>query len=336
MRGLDQKMIPVLIARDVERVKKFALAVITLTPENEVFVQENLRGKLAVIAVIGPANDPHGNHLDEALLCEVGLWRSRPFIRSRGCEPELWFGKRKTTKRGSGKRISIPKRREWFALSSEQYKIVSPVVFATIQNLIDHRISTWKTGENINWIMNLRLPTTNSRKRSQVKSFFIRNRHIPRGIQVAFPGDELFLRDIYWAELNCNPIIKKYLKEFAKWIYRNISRYEMGYRRRDFRTLVGFRSVSQLFSRSVLPRHLKIEALQFLPGGYRYPLYHELRKLLHWSGEPTREHRIAMLAPNPHPRLDGIVLRTKGEKHGCLVCEIYPRPTELRKEDCPF
>lgn len=338
-----RKIIPEYVSRDVRTVREEALAVITIEPNGQITTKENLRGRLGVIAVVGPTSDNNGNFYKEALLAEIGLCDALPYKRG---QLSLGWG---TRRRKRQKRVSITRRWDYFRLSKKQYDLVSQDIFRVIQKLVDRRIASWNTWETTYWSVTMHLPVTNSRRPGMNRgSTFRRSRCIPRGIRVVFPGQQDFFRpDLYWAEQQ-SLVPQGRVREFAFWVRNRVRQYEKGFRSRNFRTLVGFRSVIRLLASTKLPYHLRIEALNQLPGGSRYALRSELEDLFRWTGNGDRPkwRVLASQAVRPKKRLSGLNLQVQDDNQERIVCIFYPvrperfvnrrRRLDLEDAECPF
>lgn len=131
MNGIRPENIPILIARDVLNVKKYAAIVLEIE-EGVMRFSRNENPRLNVIAVVGP-----GKFLDkeykEAVLLEIGIGKSRPYhIPAFKKEKGPW----------------ISKRKKWFSLTEHQYRVIAPKIFSILGLLTNERVGNWKCGPN--------------------------------------------------------------------------------------------------------------------------------------------------------------------------------------------
>jgi hypothetical protein len=316
------KIIPEYVRRDVAKVKAEALAVIKIKPGGGVAARINLHGRLGVLAVVGPTDDEDGNHYPEALLLEVALCKTRPYVPTLGLRRTHWS----TLRRRRVKRRKIHRRRPYFSLTEEQYRLVSPLIFRTIQELVDRRLATWLGGNFYGYYtIALRRSTENARKRNNGSSF-VRYRSIPCGLLIRIPSQfkKLFLADLHWIELH-NGTVQNLIQNFAFWMRQRVREYEDGFRVKNFRKLVGFRSLKRLLESRTLPFRFKVEALDKLPGGKRYPLRREIAELLDWpdNGDTPHWRVLASQAIQPRVRLQRICARIKKTSGRYINCEFF-------------
>lgn len=320
----------------LRRVRKDAMAVIELKPDGRVALHRNERGRLSVIAIVGPADHRQHGHFREVLLAEIGFWKGRPYNRSSGSNGVT----------GS----EIQNRQKWFSLTEEQYQILAPFIFLTIQNLVESRVAGWKTHD-----------VTHFRKRITVYHWSKKHRcvmpkekiiRIPRGIRITFDArDKVFLPDLYWAELHSDTVLS-YLREFANWIRGRVWRYEKKPPRRRLQNLKGGEQIAKLFRSSFLPLHLKVEALQFLPRGEHYLFYDEIAEILGWDKEELLQTKLARENKGAKKRIGQVDMRIEKRSKGLVLCTFYPRNGNgvsdshegdpgfnldlLDDDDCPF
>ena len=314
MNGLSPHRIPELVHSDVEHVLKEARIVLTIRG-NAIIQTRNPAGGLGIIAVLGPG-DFNGQHFNQALLCEIGLVKSRPYHRAN----------RPATKNSQGQYLS--KRRKWFSLNKSQYLLAAPIIFSLLRQLTNKAVSQRKANIDNPFY----LPTSRHYFSRYHNTLFKSVSFQPQLQGSRFSiclEDEFFVRDIYWADLN-NPATKNRLKGMAKFIDLYLSSYKKGFRRR-FLKLKKVKKVQMFLYRRgqsiYWPRHHEIEMLSHLPSGKRNPLWSHLTSdLIHWDGEKTRERCLAEAAPaNPESRLGQIRLIVTTSLNGQNKYRIVPK-----------
>jgi len=316
MRGISPGEIPLLVARDVETVKREAKIIIRISRTRMENVWRNPDGRLGVIAIIGPG-EFQGKTYDKAILCEVGIGVSRPYHEA---------GKPLNSLR-NGETAKIQRRWKWFSLTEEQYLAVSPILFLVFQKLTNEKVATWKKGffSDDPFL----IPTArNYFSRHQKKVFSVNSRKPqPSGTRFAVSLNNLLLaRDIFWAEFN-NSFTVYRLKGLARFLdlylsWLNGNKYPImkvsKVRERNI-----WKSLGPLSSKSP---HLVPELLAYLPK--RRLAFSYISDLVGNSGE-TFERKLANSAlPNPEARLNGISIRiTTGisSKRDHIVFEVAPR-----------
>jgi len=261
------------VSSDVDTVRRNAVAVIELElGGNEPVLTQNSEGELNVIAVVGSGaglsgTPVHGQQFKEALLCEVGLAKTKPY---------------RQTKWHPGERKYCKKRRRWFTLSEEQYKSVAPLLFLKLQSRANKIIGSWKNGGCFTTSITIRnfreKATFNYRKgRAEVLS----------GVRFSvLTADKLLLADIYGAELR-NPKLIQQMNGFARAIDARLSKHRRGYR--TFNKLRAAHDVLRMFEHTSLPEHLKVETLERLPGGRNNVFYYAIKDMMEWEYGRTPE-----------------------------------------------
>lgn len=322
MQGINPEKIPELVKKDVNVVLQEAKIILKISPDGKMIeIVENPHPRLGVIAVIGPAKGL-GQYFAEALLTEIGIGRSRPYHRAYGI--------------GKPENPHVPKRRKWFYLSPSQYGLVAPIIFRKIERMAYEKLASWAKGPfsddpfliRSRWIF----WTKRGSKFYDRVSWALAIRGARFSISLK---DELFVRDIYWAELNLNAMIKKRINGLAGFISKRINWYRRRYKyRKPFSQLEGVKQIQEAFQRSSLSRHLHMEAIRLLRDDRKKetPFFPYIADMFGWDGKETKERKLASLAcsdsSDPKSRLGDIQLRvTTGleEKKDYIVFEVVPR-----------
>lgn len=204
-----------LAADDVRRVRLHAHAVITIGQEKTVSFVRNVQPMLDVVAVVGPTVYD-GVSLFEAVLCEIGLHRSRPYARSerRGPGPSRPY-------------LSLVQpRHPYFALSAWQYRLVAPTLFSFLDGWMHEIIGRWSREP---WAM-FRIqrtfvsrPKFTLRQSDQVVSQ-------PRGCRISVARKDRFLcADLFRTEMN-DPFWQEQLQGLACLVELALTPLESGYK----------------------------------------------------------------------------------------------------------
>ncbi len=190
---------------DVTITKANTAVVIKIAPDEQNFsVIENEKGRIKVIAVIGPANltmDEQKIHFEEALLCEIGMIRARPYRLTEGKKSERFINK------------TLHSRSKRFSLTENQYRFIAPTLFNLMVEKAQKKCSKWlKKGWKINSFETF---WQKSKKRFVTKK---KNKWWSRGARFSVSKkDILIISDIYWAELNLNSVLKRSLKGLSNF-----------------------------------------------------------------------------------------------------------------------
>ncbi len=294
------------IADDIVKVQRHARFVWEIYSNGSVSQAENPKGALSVIAIIGPGErslDSRVGRTNEALLCEIGFWRSRPYRRSNA---------------GPNTRHKL------FRLSEAQYRIVAPLVWSKLNELAEKTVSGWKNrtfGITVN-------KHYYRRTRQELQTKDVRQ-DFPRGARFCFDlRDEEFVRDACWVELNRNKQLQGQMNDLAWYIDMCLSTYPQDGRSLErFSRLKRAQPVLARLADSGMPLHVVVETLLRLPGGTKYPHMEHLAKIVGWDHLPTLAHRRAAKAlelGSVEKRVKDLQLRVNHEKNGHLVVEIYP------------
>lgn len=317
MRGIKPEMIPELVQRDVDLVEREAKIVIDIT---SLSIRQNPRPGLGIIAVVGPGKFL-GMDFKKALLCEIGLGKSRPYHEA---------------KRPGGEKF-IQKRRRWFSLTEEQYLIIAPEIFKLLQGLADNRIDNWKCGPNSDNPFRIRVPRSFWSRHEKTLFQTLSWKPLPRGARFAVSlsdeFDEFLLKDIFWAELNLNSGLQGHLKGLARFIDLYLSVYKdkigkNGFSRR-FPKLKRVQQIREMIYSSSLSGspYLLIEMLNYLPQKESNCLWPYITThLIPFGGEETKERKLSTQAiTGPESRLKGIQLRIKTGLDGRNLYQKTPK-----------
>ncbi|MFH0852190.1 MAG: hypothetical protein V1845_01100 [bacterium] len=332
MNGISPAEIPILIAKDVERVKQFAAVVIDISHPG---ITVNPTPGLGVLAVIGPG-EFQSKKYEEAVLCEIGLGESRPYHRAlmpksirrerpiknenRKRYRREWFiliseylvnNFGAALKNNGIKHRAIERRREWFSMTDQQYMVASPIIFDMLQIFTDIAVKLRKKGaysENP-----FLVPTERnyySRKHKTVFSSVSYKPALNGARFVVSLVDRNLLNDVFFAELELNDRLQNHLRGLMRFSDLYLDIYKKSFSR-SFQNLnrVGFIGRTRSFRK--LPKYLKIEMLnRYLPKGNHNPLWKNYVDLFGWNGEPTKERKLANLVlPKPKKRIGDVQLR---------------------------
>ncbi len=199
---------------DVQRVRHYARAVITMGQQGAVSFVRNDQPMLDIVAVVGPTVHD-GVSLPEAVLSEVGLHRARPYARSE--------------RRGKGTTRPylslIQPRHPCFALSAWQYRLVAPALFSFLDEWMREVIGRWFWGPQA-YIRILRTfvshPKFTLRQTGQ-------SVNLPRGPRISVALKDLFLcADLFRTEMS-DPFWQEQLRGLAGVVGLALGPLEGGY-----------------------------------------------------------------------------------------------------------
>lgn len=316
MKGFSQVQIRRVVARDVERVREHAAVVLTLydigSSEWKMSQAVKTDPRISVIAVVGPGYF-EDQFYKEALLCEIGISRGRPYrpicIRN-----------------GGGSELT---RRKWFSLTKEQYLCVAPAIFALIQQLVDKRVTTkWRPEDikyggfpNVTWYSPKNRKVWHKPSKGYVDVTLTRG-WLRGGCFSISPKDLFLVQDILHAEMFLDPGIQRRISKFAGFVRRSLKRFWYKRARTRFSKLMGAKKIGKFYREFItLPRHLQVEAMlrhfRERHGKFpHHPYWDELCELIGWNGEIVPKEiesaRNALL--NPGKRLNGIKFRIIRER----------------------
>jgi hypothetical protein len=321
-----------LASNDVALVRAEARIVLEIVSAEKFSERWNPNGRLSIIAIIGPTEDGE-QYYDSALLCEIGIGKTRPYNEAKKPKQFLNIGETKC----------LPARRKWFYLSTEQYILVAPRIFKIMQDLTDVCVGKWQTKGGFE------IPTPRNfytfRSKKILKSRWNTPRSWQRGCRFSVRKDEMFLGpDIFYCEYHSEKIAND-LGGLARFIDKRLRNYRQNGYTRDFCSLKGVIEISEILRRrlrvSLAPEHL-VQMLEFLPHGKKnlfwQPLCELIANISKWDGSVTLRKKMANLAlKNPSSRLDKIELSIvseirPGKKMADIwVFEIFPTPTSEKE-----
>ena len=288
------------IDSDLATVKENALGIIIISPDNKSFeLVRNENGRLGVLAIIGPSR-AFGQDFQESLLAEIGIGPTRPYHEAFGLNRQP-------------NQSNVHQRGKYFCLTAGQYDLVAPTVFDFITRIAQETMAGWKHRPFILQVLTRRAWSHKHKTIFEKESWI----EISDGKRFAISKKDIFLlRDIYWAELNLNPVIIHKLSSIARFIdkrtdfYRRYGHYKW---KRPFEKI----KVRSDIEKSVIgpkgdfPLYLKEEIFKRLPRGQKTMFYEEIKKLFGLDGLSAPEQRLAQQATelgNPKQRLGEIQL----------------------------
>ncbi len=319
MGGMTLRWATELVQGDVERVKTEAIAWINAS-SLELTASPNPR--LPIVAIIGPgaagASAPpkiRGMAYSEAVLCEVGIGKGRPYVGTnvqhavRTPEGKKW----------------VAKRRKWFFLTEEQYRAVAPALFAFLQRRVDEKTAAWKFGphrpfryhiEEVRW--KIRTHDFQQRVRTRVPRY---------GMYFTVSAvDELLARDIYCAELTCNPHLKRTMAGLANYMHACLRTYNTRFAWERFCALKGVGAITRRLHMHTdrLPTYLLAEMLTWhFPEGTQYRFWPELLRLVGWDGKKTPQAIAASHAlPGIADRIGNMVIFVVAERPSGITFKV--------------
>lgn len=340
MRGLNPKRIPELVAKHVERARRESAFVLEIDDNGEIeWYKSNPNYKLGVIAVIGPGY-AFGEYFGEALLLEVGIWRTRPYREA------------KNQQRANNEPCHLSPRSKWFFLSEQQYLNIVPVIFEIIQQITDKQDATRKCGhQNGNsfiikigkyYLARGRRKDHKTGERQPQRTLFYheKSKELPIGVRFSISQKDISLvQFIYWLEINKNAILKDGAESVAKLINICLAPYNKKGFYRDPKKLKGVQQVNEIICSK--PYYWLEEIVEkYLPEREKNPLFNEIRELIGWKDGKAIERRLAESAV-VIPDCDVLLRITTGldAKKDYIVFEVAPSCCFKEKdevEEVPF
>jgi len=300
MRGMNKQKLRGKIGSDLLTVKENALGLIIISPDNKSFeLVRNKNGRLGVLAIIGPSR-AFGQDFQESLLAEIGIGSTRPYHEALGLnrQPD---------------QSNVHRRGKYFHLTASQYRLVAPTIYDFIIQMSQETVARWKSPD-----FTLLVVTRRSWSHKHKTTFEKRSwQPISKGTRFSVSREDiLLLRDIYWAELNLNPVIIHKLSGIARFIDKRTdfyTRYGHYKGKRPFEKMKVRNDIEESITdpKGDFPSYIKEEILKRLPRGRKTMFYKEIRVLFGLNGLSTPEQQLARQAielGDPRQRLGGIQL----------------------------
>src|SRR3989344_3175492 len=323
--GLSKKEAGKLVSQDVETVCRRAQLIIDLSSDNSgsgfIFPRENPKGKLMVIAIIGPGTGLpgtpiEGKSFERALLAEIGISRAKPYRTShtprrnlsRQGERTLW-------------------RRKWFLLSKSQYLRVAPSLFTCIQILANERIRSWK---HQSFVMKTQIALWKSRSNRVIVNMV--KSEIERGCCFAFDyRDAMMLADLFATEFK-HEATKRQIKGLSNCIGKCLSPYRSF--TQSFWRLKAAKNIRRQLRITGLPHYLQVEAARQLPLMTRQRFQPYLQEILDWDGGPTvQSEYVAGALPNLWSRTRNMRTRIVSQKPNYVTFEVFAKDISQHLEE---
>ncbi len=313
------------IAKDVALVKENALGLITISPDNQSFdFIENKHPRLGVLAIIGPVQFS-GQKIKEVLLTEIGIGPSRPYHEARGLNRQP-------------SQSNICAREKYFFLNPEQYRLIAPSTYQFLNKLSRITIAKWKS-PGFNLVVQTKMSWSHKHKKFMTREGYV---SVSKGKRFSIDKREpFFLPDIYWAELNLNPVIIHKFNSIAYAIKKRADfyRYYQPYKgKKPFSKLKINEDIkiciSSNYEGKFYPLYWREAIFEKLSKSRSVMFYHEIKELFNLNSQPSKEQKLARQAPkigNPKQRLDKIQLRvTSGleKDNDFIVFEVHASPDE--------
>lgn len=274
------------VSRDVEKVKRHARIVLRIDNEGRIVgFHRNERTGLDVLAILGPGNAMRGplrgEFFNEALLCEIGMRRCRPYHECK--------------KRVHGKmRVVVGKRHKWFVLSEEQYRALGPRVFQFLQAVVDRRTAGWL----IQGKFTRQCEHQYFSRRKNAIRLVTKKCEFIRGCRFSISrADHFFINDLLWVEFNSSRI-KEELTGLAAYISILLEPYALEGYQEPFVKLPRAKEAASCLAWKIeksYSRYLIIRMLGYLRGGCKHKLWKEIKNLvaetIKWNGRKTTEEK---------------------------------------------
>jgi hypothetical protein len=324
------------IQRQVATVKNEAVYLLIIKEDKTVEATIKKNGLLKVIAVIGEHRNDQYN-LDEAVLLEIGMNRSRPY--------RVLQIPRAIRKPGQSRRLQP--RHDGFQLTTEQYELVAPIVFSCmLHNAIEQisaRTSGW-TPYNVKALgphnkgEKITKPVI-ARRSGRLAAGDVKYGVMPRVRFTVAMGDELLVRDVFWAEIYGNPLVQAHMRaigeeitkllaetlrkspqtpeNWSKSSYFSLAMERFGMFTQDYK--------GKLRDRSYLQKMVLRD--QIGPQNY---FYDEIAHRLGWDDhDPIPEEQLAKAAlPDPKRRVGDIQLKMWRKFGDLLGIDLFPERPE--------
>lgn len=331
------------VVRDVKLVKENAVRIFKIHKDGSIDIIDNENFRLEVVAVIGPYKDEKWD-LEEALLLEVGLNRTRPYNECN-IPPSL-------RKEGEPRNFTI--RYHGLHLTPEQYQLVAPHIFEYLESRAAAQVSSRKDGWQPYKVKALGKHNSSDHlhkpflgRRGKLVTAKLKYEVPPLVRFSARMTDRLFVSDIYWAELFGNQKVQDQLKGLGNEIqtlldtalkktqttpkdWRKNKLFNLAMIKFDRFTISYGDSLGR--DRSYLQKILLRDHV-----GERHYFFDEIATRLAWVwDEPIKEEQSALQAlPDPELRLNGIQIKVWRIIKNQLTFDVFPRKSE-DEEEIPF
>ncbi|MCL5261822.1 MAG: hypothetical protein M1586_00790 [Patescibacteria group bacterium] len=248
-------------AADVAKARKAATVIIEWIEGKKMFGYSvthevnMLSSRQGLIVVIGPTSD-----LKEAVLCEIGIGKSRP------------YGKLQHIRLTDGSETSVNIRQTRFQMTLEQYRDAAPLIFVAMGQVASERTGKWKY---TTWTVE-KMPQARVGGSGRKTTYFEQDYEMIKGIRFSVAvGCAVLIADLLWSE---NRSLRDYYTGLGQHIDMRLAPYRQNGYHRQFRTLQGAQDLMGVVgSRAFLaPAYRRFEALGYLPGGDKNPLYTEI------------------------------------------------------------
>ncbi len=331
------------VIRDVGLVKENAVRIFLIKNDGSVEIIDNENCRLDVVAVVGPYKDGKWD-LEEAVLLEIGLNRTRPYN-----EVHIPTDLRKI---GEPQNFTI--RFHGLHLTPKQYLLVAPYIFEYLESRAAAQISTRKDGWEPYKVKALGKHNSSDQL---LKAFLGRRGRLVTGkLKYEVPPlvrfsarmtDKLFISDIYWAELFGNQKVQDQLKGLGREIQTllNTALRKTRSTPKDWRTnkffnlaMIKFDRFSMSYGDSLGRDRSYLQKILLRDHvGERHYFFDEIASRLGWVwNEPISEEQLALESlPNPEARLGGVQLKVWRIIKNQLTFDLYPRKPE-DEDEIPF
>jgi hypothetical protein len=338
MRAVERKC----EGSSADRLRRDAKFLITIDSENNVALSTNSKGLLNVVAVIGPTTlsiDKQDKKfgeihfelfLQEAVLLEIGLWRTRPYHRAHN-------------KSGVGLSV-INGRPKCANLSKDQWVAVWPILIDVLSDYVFGRVSAWESCQNA------------LIEEKSLEPFFVKvgDRSIPlkRGVFVCIDGrDSEIISEFLWRDIE-GWRTSKFLRKLRKmWSWRLKGYSFSSYTKEEI--LRGRRKKLKEIADYLLEGRLPTHQLSFLIGQVeRGVLLENIAREIETPGIDDLEGCKKLLAKRPRfsDWPEGVEVQFKRKSNdGLFWFELIPfdlynknlKPhttvhADVVGEDCPF
>jgi hypothetical protein len=315
--GLSKQQIRNLVMADVQNVQREAYSVINISSDGIATENLNDQWRLGVIAVVGPTQ-AFGECFSEAVLCEIGLGKSRPYHEANKPKLKLLQGEPK----------SIPKRKKWFQLSESQYLAVLPFLFRRMREITDAKCWARKCHPDNPFLVPT--PRNYYSHREKILHESESLRPAISGTRFSVSKKDLLLRSYINHVYFTSKKLKERLGGLARFIDKRLKSYRINGHKKQFCELPGAIQIKEMVEtrKKSLPPYLLTEMLHWhLPKGKKNVYFYHLCNLFGLDGEEAKHRNIMNESlPDAKHRLDEVDLRIirKNPKEDYIVFELFP------------